>query len=155
MAKIEIIPAQASHIRSIANRMRVADRLEVDRASGKTPVAALSYSFRHSDRFRFTALVDGRPEVMFGVADLSILAGIGAVWLLGTDAVDEHFITFLRRSRQWRSKLFGQYSILRNFVDDQNAVSLRWLKWMGATFSEPVDIRGSSFRLFEMRAPDV
>lgn len=153
-ANIVIIPARASHIRTIARRMRQADRDEVFASSGRSPASALAFSLRKSS-VAWTALIDGRPEVMFGVGDLNVLAGIGAPWLLGTDAVERHYVAFLRGSVDWRRQLLLRYSTLRNFVDDRNAVSIRWLRWLGFTLLDPVDFGGYQFRLFELRAGDV
>lgn len=151
---IQIVPARAGHILSIARRMRQADRDEVWAAAGKSPAEALIYSFRKSS-FAWTALVDGRPEVMFGVGDVNILTGVGAPWLLGTEAVEKHTVAFLRRSVEFRTQLMARYSVLRNFVDDRNKVSIRWLKWLGFKLLDPVEMNGHSFRLFEMRSADV
>ncbi|OJF92062.1 hypothetical protein AX761_21725 [Rhizobium sp. 58] len=151
---IEIIPAQASHIRSIAERMRQADRDEVFAASGRSPVGALLFSFKKSS-IAWTAVVDGRPEVMFGVGDLNILAGVGAPWLLGTDAVERNYVAFLRGSVEWRDQLLRRYSTLRNFVDERNRVSIRWLRWLGFVISDPIVLQGHAFRLFEMRSDNV
>ena len=134
--------------------MRNADRQEVAAASGKTPVQALTFSLRKSS-IAYTALIDGRPEVMFGVGDLNILAGVGAPWLLGTDAVEKHYVAFLRGSIDWRDQLLRRYSVLRNFVDDRNRVSIRWLEWLGFRLLDPVDMGGHQFRLFELRNADV
>lgn len=134
--------------------MRPADRDEVFAASGKTPVKALTYSMRKSSH-AWTAIIDGRPEVMFGVGDINVLAGVGAPWLLGTDAVEAHYIAFLRRSVDFRDQLLRRYPVMRNFVDDRNKASKRWLKWLGASFSDPVEVGGHPFRLFEMRLADV
>lgn len=151
---IEIVPARAIHIREIARRMRDADRLEVSAASGKSPFDALAFSLRRS-AYAWTALVNGRPEVMFGVADLNLIEGSGAVWLLGTDAVEKYSRIFLRMSRDFRRQLLARYIVLRNFVHADNRVSIRWLEWMGAKFGEPIDWNGHAFRMFEMRAEDV
>ena len=153
-ADIQIIPARAAHIRTIAKRMRQADRDEVLAASGRSPGQALVFSLRKSS-VSWTALVDGRPEVMFGVGDLNILARVGAPWLLGTDAVEIHSVAFLRRSRGFTDQLLRRYSVLRNFVDDRNTVSIRWLRWLGFTLLDPIEIRGYQFRLFELRSGDV
>ncbi|MHB0785575.1 phage protein Gp13 family protein [Bradyrhizobium sp. 5.13L] len=134
--------------------MRKADRDEIAAASGKSPAEALAFSLRKSSQ-AWTAIIDGRPEVMFGVADLNILAGVGAPWLLGTDAIDRHFRQFLRRSVSWRDQLLRRYPVLRNFVDDRNVVSIRWLRWLGFRFTDPVTFRGYAFRAFELRASDV
>lgn len=151
---IQIIPARAAHIRTIARRMRKADRDEVRAASDKSPAEALTYSLRKSS-VAWTALVNGRPEVMFGVGDLNILAGVGAPWLLGTDAVERNYVAFLRGSVEWRGQLLQRYSTLRNFVDVRNKASIRWLRWLGFKLSDPVTMRGHEFRLFELRSSDV
>lgn len=134
--------------------MRQADRDEVFAASGKSPFEALAYSLRKSSH-AWTAVIDGRPELIFGIGDISILAGVGAPWLLGTDAVEDHYIRFLRLSVDFRDQLFARYPVMRNFVDDRNKVSKRWLKWLGATFSDPIIFRGATFRMFELRSAHV
>jgi hypothetical protein len=151
-AEITVVAARPAHIRAIAARMRAADREEVFAASGRSPLSALSFSYRHSCQ-AWTALFDGRPEVMWGVGDLDILTGIGAPWLLGTDAVETNFRGFLRISKHWPAQLLGRYRLLRNVVDARNAVSLRWLEWLGFRLFEPVQINGHAFRLFEMGEP--
>lgn len=151
---LKVIPARAAHIRTIARRMRQADRDEVAAASGRSPAEALALSLRKSTA-AWTVLFDGRPEAMFGVGDLNILAGIGAPWMLGTDAVERNYVPFLRASVDWRDQLLRRYSTLRNFVDERNAVSVRWLGWLGFKFSDPVSFRGHNFRMFELRSPDV
>jgi len=89
------------------------------------------------------------------VGDLNILAGVGAPWLLGTDAVERNYVAFLRGSVEWRDQLLRDYSTLRNFVDERNRVSIRWLRWLGFTISDPIILQGNAFRLFEMRSDNV
>ena len=153
-AEIAIIEARPSHIRTIASRMRAADREEVFAASGRSPLSALCFSYRHSS-LAWTALFDGRPEVMWGVGDINILTGIGAPWLLGTDAVEKNFRGFLKISRNWPAQLLSRYTVIRNLVDARNTVSLRWLEWLGFRLYEPMEINGHPFRLFEMGTADV
>lgn len=152
MPRIEIIPAAMDHVAPIAERMRPADVAEVLASSGKSPYEALMFSLTGSAQ-AWTAALDGQPEVMFGVADLNILTGLGAPWLLGTDAVERNYRQFLRRSLSWREQLSERYSVLRNFVDDRNEVSKRWLSWMGFTLFDPipVGVNGEMFRMFELR----
>ena len=151
---IDIVPARAGHVRTIARRMRKADRDEVAAASGKSPAEALIYSLRKSSQ-AWTCIIAGKPEMMFGVGDLNVLAGIGAPWLLGTDAVERHYLAFLRGSVSWRDQLLRRYPIMRNFVDDRNKVSMRWLQWLGFTLSDPVVVGGHTFRIFELRSSNV
>ncbi|GAA3112829.1 hypothetical protein GCM10010520_66260 [Rhizobium viscosum] len=153
-AEITIIEARPSHIRTIASRMRAADREEVFAASGRSPLSALCFSYRHSS-LAWTALFDGRPEVMWGIGDINILTGIGAPWLLGTDAVEKNFRGFLRISKDWPAQLLSHYRLLRNVVDARNAISIRWLEWLGFRLFAPVEINAHPFHLFEMGEADV
>lgn len=134
--------------------MRQADKEEVFAGSGRSPVAALVFSLRKSSN-AWTAIVNGRPEVMFGVGDINVLAGVGGPWLLGTDAVERHYVPFLRASVSFRDQLLRRYPVMRNFVDDRNRASIRWLRWLGASFSDPVMFNGHSFRMFELRSGNV
>lgn len=153
-ADIQIVPARMRHVLHIAKRMRQADRDEVWAAARKSPAEALIYSLRKST-IAWTAIVDGRPEVMWGAGDINVLTGVGAPWLLGTDAIEKHTVAFLRRSVDFREQLLSRYSILRNFVDDRNVVAIRWLKWLGFELLDPVEMNGHAFRLFELRSGDV
>ena len=154
MVQIDIVQARASHLRRIAAVMRQADRDEVIAATGKDPLIALSASYRKSS-ICMVALVDGQPEVIFGAGDLSILTGLGAPWLLGSDVIERHRVEFLRASVHWRGQLLKRYSVLRNVVHCRNKVAIRWLRWLGFTFSEPFQHRGHDFMMFELRARDV
>lgn len=150
------MPARAIHVRSIARRMRQADRDELRASSGRQPADALIYSMRRS-RLAYTALINGVPEVMFGAGDLNILAQSGAPWLLGTDAVPLHYVAFLRGSVRWRGQLLRRYAVLRNLVDDRNHTAMRWLRWLGFRLSDPViaGVEQRPFRVFELRREDV
>src|SRR5690606_5893283 len=113
-------------------------------SSGRTPFQALAYSMRKSS-MAYTAIVDGRPEVMWGVGDINVLAAVGAPWLLGTDTIEKHHRIFLRQSVSWRAQLLARYRVLRNLVDDRNTVSKRWLRWLGFKLFDPVTVNGHDF----------
>lgn len=151
---LRVVPAIFEHIAPIAMNMRQADRDEVDAASGRSAFEAMEFSFKKSTR-PMTVLIDDVPAAMFGVGDINILTGVGAPWLLGTDLVETQYVPFLRGSTRWRDQLLKRYSVLRNFVDVRNEASIRWLKWLGFTFSEPIPYRGHEFRMFELRSDHV
>lgn len=150
---IEVVKARASHLRPIAARMRKADRDEVAASSGMTPLAALSFSYRNS-RDAYVVLIDGRPEMIFGVGDINLLGGVGAPWLLGTNAVWRIRKEFIAQSRRWLRQLFSHYTLLQNVVDCRNRKSIRWLGWLGFRFTKPFNVNGHPFMLFEMRADE-
>lgn len=151
-AVLAVIPAEYHHIAPVAIHMRQADRDEVQASSGKTPFAALEFSLERST-MAHTVLFDGVPAGIFGVGDLNLLARKGSPWFLGTDLVDANAATFARASVFWRDQLLQRYDVLANLVDDRNAASIRWLRWLGFTLSEPIPVGrgGEMFRLFELR----
>ena len=154
MNKIKIVRARYEHIRPIASAMRQADRDEVFASGGQSPAGALVYSLRHSS-YAWTGFVDGKPVMMFGIVDANILTGTGVPWLLGTAAIETNYREFLKTSRGFRDQLLSRYSVLRNFVDVRNVVSVRWLTWLGFKLLDRVEMNGHEFRLFELRAEDV
>ncbi len=143
-------------ITPIAEGMRMADRAEVWAASRRTPEQALSFSFQNS-ALVFTGLADGNPFVMFGVGEQSRLLGVGVPWLLGTDEIARHAVPFLRRCGFWKKRLLADYRVLKNHVDNRNQLSIRWLRWIGFSLSEPRPHGpdGLLFRAFELRADNV
>ena len=147
-----MVPAEFHHIGAVAIHMRQSDRDEVAASSGKSPFEALEYSLGRST-MAHTVLFDDVPAGIFGCGDLNLMARKGSPWFLGTDAVDANAASFARASVFWRDQLLQRYDVLANLVDDRNAVSIRWLRWLGFTISEPFPVKrgGLPFRLFELR----
>lgn len=149
---ILVRPASFDDVGTIADRMRKADVVEVEASSDQTPVSALETSLARSS-FAMTVLIDGRPEIMFGVGDVNVLTGTGAPWMLATDEIGKIKRQFLKSSAGWCAQLLQRYDVLINCVDDRNKLSKRWLAWLGFTIGPPVAFgkNGELFRVFEMR----
>lgn len=152
--KITIIETKDWHLPLVASSMRQADIDEIYAASGRGPLSALRFSVESSSK-SWSIMIEGKPEGIFGIGMVNVLAGIGAPWLLGTDVLTRHTREFLRKSIACRDYMLYLHPHLRNFVDTRNHVSVRWLKWLGFTFSSVIDINGQKFRMFEMRSSDV
>lgn len=128
--------------------MRRADREEVLASSGHQPEESLVYSLKVSTA-AWTGLIDDEPVCMFGVAPISVLAGRGAAWMLGTDTLERWPRTFLRRCRPCVEVMQAVYPKLENYVADGNALSKAWLKWLGFTLADSVVLLGGvPFRHF-------
>lgn len=147
-----VVFAKAKHVGPVAENMRRADVEEIKAASGKSPREALEFSLDRSNE-AYTILFDGEPAAMFGVGWVNIINGIGAPWLLGTDAIEANYRHFLRGSKWWIAQLTNRYDVLCNVVDDRNTVSKRWLRFLGFEFSEPfiLGVERRPFRKFELR----
>jgi len=152
--RIEVVPAIAGHIAPIAAHMRQADRDEVWASSLNEPETALSASLAASP-LAWTGLVDGIPVCMFGAAAAAMLASRGCPWLLGTAAVEDHAVAFLRRNRAQVRLMLEVFGTLANHVDSRNTVSRRWLEWLGFTIhpAKPYGPLGLPFHPFCLGRP--
>lgn len=154
MATLEIELAKPSHVSDIAARLRQADAAEAFAASRRSPAKAVDFALCHSTA-AWTALINDKPAAMFGMADVDSAASIGAPWMFGTDAVERNFCPLLRQSISFREQLVGSYDALVGIVHSRNALSIRWLEWLGLTFKSPIMVGGYAFRVFELRADNV
>jgi hypothetical protein len=70
------------------------------------------------------------PAVIFGIGP-SLEKGLGVPWLLATEEIERHPVTFYRASRRLFKEVSAGYERLVNWVDARNVLSLRWLEWLG------------------------
>mgnify|MGYP003701427161 FL=1 len=99
MLDYRIIPADESHLATLAAGMRAADRREVWASHRDTPLEALRRCLRQAER-AWTVIVDGRPVLMWGVArGGSVPSDLGVPWPLGTDELAKRWVEFLKQSR--------------------------------------------------------
>lgn len=132
----EIVTATDAHIPLIAARIRPADMREVWALYRQTPLECLNESFRIS-RLAWTGLVDGVPICMFGAVQADPSGRAGRPWMIGTDLLDRYEIVFLRRCREQVETMQMCFESLENVVDARNVRAIKWLRWLGFSFSEP------------------
>lgn len=152
MARIEIVPATADHIRQILPDVRQADIDEFAAFSGQTAEQVLTDGLRFSTRC-WAGLADGKAFAIFGVAPGSILGGIGVPWLVSTYHVETHQKAFLRRNKPIIREMLDIYPTLENYVDERNHVAKIWLHWMGFCLqpAAPAGLMNMPFHHFTMR----
>lgn len=144
--KITIRPATLQDAELLAQTMRQADIVELA-ATGTDPLTALIESVERSV-VAWTAENDDGIICMWGVAPASILGGIGAVWLLGSDLVTQVKKRFLIETLKYVAEMRELFPVLINYVMVGNDVSQRWLRWAGAKFYPPIKINGVWFQPF-------
>lgn len=135
--KIRIVPVEPWHVEAVGSQMRVADVREVWELGGLSPFEAIEQSLAH-EGIHFTALFDGEPAAIFGVVHPSILAAVGIPWLLGTPLLERYWRAFAKASRDVMDELKTRYPVMTNVTHAENTLSVRWLRWLGASF----DING-------------
>lgn len=120
----------------LSTRLRASDVAEVLAMTGEGPLEALAYSYATAKGDAWVAEVGGRPVALFGVSP-SPAPDIGVVWMLGTDQAFGRRV--MRYSRLFIDILHRKYQTLTNYIDADNAKTIRWLIWCGFSFMpEPV-----------------
>jgi hypothetical protein len=153
---ITMTPATEEDARELAPLLRAEDRAEIAALSGKDPAALLVESVAASWETT-TYRADGALICIGGVAPLSLIGQTGVPWLMGTDLVPVHRKAFMRHSREAMPRWLARFPVLRNVVDARYAEAIRWLRWLGFHFGEPVNIgvAGLPFLPFSKEAADV
>lgn len=154
--RVSAVRATTAHIARIATNAREADRRELWAGWRHTPKEALEYGLAQSSH-AWTGLSNLQPFVMFGVVPANLLCGEGRIWLIGTDEILTHQVTFLRRSKPMLARMQAMYSRLSNYVAADNEAAVRWLSWLGFTIepAQPFGASGALFHHFHWSRADV
>ena len=81
--------------------------------------------------------INGMVAAVWGLAPTSLLSGSAYLWLYTTPVVDDHKFIFARYSQLFMEQMLDVYPEIRGHVVAGEDRSVRWLKWLGATFGEP------------------
>lgn len=125
----------------VAEHMREADKEEAG-ALGLSPLHALTSSFDNSKVVYTLVEPSKSPCAILGVSHSPLGASWGAIWLLGTDGIERHPMTFLRHSEPVLNALFKESgsTVLYNYVYGKNELHQKWLQWLGFRFLRRVNL---------------
>ena len=141
----DLVSPQEDHIQHIASRLRAWDRLEaLAQGFSWTPVDGIEFSVSTAE-IAETVLLGEEPVGVWGVC------GSGCVWMVGTPRLGSHPKSFMEKSWECVERALEVSPTLWNYVHQNNSVSRRWLRRIGARFSpDVVDINGHPFKYFEI-----
>ena len=129
----------------VAQNMRAIDRLEIAAFGYGDGLTALRASM---DNSLVSLVVKGEtPLCVLGVSAGREACG-RAVWLLATEDIEGYKREFLQYGYLLLSYWFGEFGAMYNYVSVENRKSVRWLEWLGASWSEPFLFGGQEFRQF-------
>lgn len=155
---VDIVPATYNHAIRLHSRLRRGDVDEIAASSGRRPFMALMNAVAVSDpEMCWTALIDGSPEVMWGVSPLEGAPGFGVVWMLASDEMYRIKKTLFKESIQFVRLMNTKYPTIFNWVDNRNTASMQWLSDLGfrvMDFNPRHGVQRKPFLLFA-RKPDV
>ncbi|MBQ7263648.1 MAG: hypothetical protein IJR14_08005 [Synergistaceae bacterium] len=127
---------------------------EIRAMTGTGPAVPVALSIAEA-RPGWAVELGGRPVAIFGAGPAG--DGItGRPWLVGTDEIERHPVTFYRMSRPLVEEMRRRYERLENWTDARNMLSLRWLGWLGFHIEppEPMGAEGRPFHRFWMERGD-
>lgn len=131
---LEIRPLTVGEAVTIVPHLRKADLEEIRAGRGNDydPEKAVVEAVIISDK-AFGAWMGGELVAIYGV---STEAGghngySGAVWMLGTEGIEQIPMTFLKGCKQYISTLETGFQVLDCLSDSRNTLHHKWLKWMG------------------------
>lgn len=127
--------ATAEDVVYVACHLRKEDKAEIQAGSGVHPIQALMHGYHDSDPCYTMIAKSGNPFGMFGVVEHPEDPSIAFIWMLATDEIEENKIAFGRGSKKFIEELSQRYRILQNSADARNVLHLKWLKWLGFTFT--------------------
>ena len=124
--------ATLADVRSVAARLREADRQEVLAAGGVDPRLVFSAQLAEGREILAAGLQDNdRAEILFGCDPMTGDPSVGIVWLVSTDTIYDHPVEFVTASRRLLQDYQERHRVLTNFIDARNERHIKWLKWMG------------------------
>ena len=91
---------------------------------------------------------DNKALCIFGLSSVTHSEYGRAVWFLGTKEMDKYSREFVYYSKIIINEMLKNNERLYNYISVHNDKSIRWLKRLGASFSEPFLLNGEEFLLF-------
>lgn len=95
----------------------------------------------------YVGSIHGELCCAWGLVPPSLLSDRAYLWLFSTDAVEEYKFLFVRHSQRAVDEMLENWPVITGYCEIANPRSVRWLRWLGATFKEPV----KGFIPFEIR----
>lgn len=134
-------PANWDDLYYVVDHMREGDQDEC-RAGGYTPLDALSLSYDNAIVAYTLLTPDNIPAAILGVGESALGPQFGSIWMLGTEDIARHKITFLRRCKPFINDLFNETGkeCFYNYTYSENRLHHAWLKWLGFKFIREVPL---------------
>lgn len=128
-------PATHDDCVDLAPRLRGCDLAEIALGSGREPLNVLTGAVAQG--FSQAICTDsGHPVAVWGVTPIDPTPGLGSIWMLGSGEIETVSLPFLRACRPSIEAQHERYPTLICAPWRENALHLRWLRWLGFTLEE-------------------
>lgn len=82
---------------------------------------------------------DNKVLCYLGLIPPTLLSDRAYLWLNVTEHMHEHVFLFVRYSQRVVAEMLESYPTICGHTEIANYKAIRWLKWLGAQFGEPVN----------------
>lgn len=137
MTIAQVLPVSVDEAEEIAAIVRQADIDEICEGLELDMVHALRMCFGGSLKAS-KIVVDGKIVAVFGDSVHDMQLGVGVPWLISTVHVGTRARAFLKVCRGEVEEMLTRHRTLLNFVDARNVKAIRWLRWLGFEFFDPI-----------------
>lgn len=139
-----IVKASIRHVKPMALSMRPAGYFAMEHYGGD-PRRSVFQAFRQSFYCR-TALIDGKPVAMWGVAS-TLLNEYAEVWLVLSHEIGRMPLAIVREARAELSRVTEDYSHLEATILPEDEASIRFAQFLGFVDDEERIPIGDSYVL--------
>lgn len=80
---------------------------------------------------------DDKPVFAWGLIPPTLLSNAAYLWMVSIDEAEEHQFVLIRHSQIAMKQMLERYETIVGHCEIAEARSIRWLKWLGATFGPP------------------
>lgn len=98
----------------------------------------------------FSAFIDGKLGLIYGIRIINILSGHVYLWMMTTKLADEYWVTFTRAACIYTFDLLKQYDQITSICPMKNKRSEKWLKFIGFEPGPIVRMHRIKFKTFSI-----
>ncbi len=139
-----IRPATRGDVLWVSSRLSPADDCEVQTATGERAIDVLPPMMKESEVYSIRPYRNSKPVALFGIMDCGV-PGTANVFLLGTVELPRIAKTLVGELPRWLDAWCERFPILTNYADSRNELHLSYLRRLGFTIGDTMDIRGVPF----------
>jgi len=106
-------------------------------AAGDPEAQGIMDQFLRRSAHTFVGYVDDRVAAVYGLITPSLMSDQCYMWLLTTDAAEEHKFLLIRHSEVVIEGVLKHYTKIIGQTAASDIKAIRWLKWLGAVYTFP------------------
>lgn len=86
---------------------------------------------------QFAGMISGKLVCVWGLCPPTVLSNRAYLWLYVLGDIEAHKFLFVRHSQRVIETALRDYDVIYGVTDVRNTSAIRWIKWLGAIYSQP------------------